>query len=136
WLPYVALAFATDEHFHAALLGFCQPLLDPVSRTAVNYGTHVGVLVQWVADFERLHARDQVFHEIFVFFAMHVNPLHRNARLSGVGKAAPRDPTRGVTNVGVVVDDDSRVAAEFQRDHLASGAFTQIPAHRRTAREA
>src|SRR5690606_16795891 len=113
WLPYVALAFATDEHFHAALLGFCQPLLDPVSRTAVNYGTHVGVLVQWVADFERLHARDQVFHEILVVFAMHVNPMHRFARLSGEGIAVPRVPSRGVTLAGVVLDADSRVAAEF-----------------------
>ena len=64
------------------------------------------------------------------------NALHGNAGLSGVAEAAGNAALGGVGKIGIAVDDDAGVAAQFEHDFLLSGAALDVPADGHAAREA
>src|ERR1700727_380103 len=57
------------------------------------------------------------------------NALHGDASLSGIAEAAGDAAIGGVTEVGIAVDDDAGVAAEFEDDFLFSSAALDVPAN-------
>ena len=65
---------------------------------------------------------DQQISEFAVDGLLHQDALHGNAGLPGVAESA-RDATfGGVLEIGVAVDDDAGVAAQFEDDFFLAGA--------------
>ena len=64
------------------------------------------------------------------------NALHGNAGLAGIAEASGDAALGGVAEVGVAVDDDGGIAAEFEDDFLFSGAALDVPADGDAAGEA
>ncbi len=62
--------------------------------------------------------------------------LDGDAGLTGVAEASGDAAVGGVGEVGVAVDDDGGVAAEFEDDFLFSGAALDVPADGNAAGEA
>jgi hypothetical protein len=66
--------------------------------------------------FQLAHARQQQLGEFPVDGVLDQNALHGNAGLSGVGKASCNAAVGGVCEIGIAVNDDARIAAQFEND--------------------
>ena len=133
--PQVAPAGAAGEQARAAFDGLGHPRLDPLGGIGIDDRTHVGGVVEWIAHPQRLDLRHQRLAEGVVDVLVHVDALHRDARLARVLEAAPDHALGRECQVGVLVDDDPGVAAELERDALAAGPSLERPADRRAAGE-
>ncbi len=51
---------------------------------------------------------------------LHQNALHGNAGLAGIGEAAGNAALGGIGKIGVAVDDDAGITAEFEHDLFLS----------------
>ena len=114
---------------------FAQPLLDALGRPGVDQRPDVGRLVERIAGLERFRAACELAREVVVQRRVDVHTLHGDARLARVAEAAENDSLERVVDVGVLVHDHGRVAAELERDALAPGTRLQAPADRRAAGE-
>ena len=99
-------------------------------------GADVGGFVERIAGLQFLHEVDEEVGELSVDRVLDQNALHGNAGLAGVAEAAGDAAFGGVGEVGVAVDDDGGVAAEFEDDFLFSGAALDVPADGHAAGEA
>ena len=90
--------------------------------------SHGGPLIHWIADDQCLDAGQERPQPCVPDGLVHVDALNRDATLAGVAETTGRHPLGGGGEVGALVDDDRRVAAEFQHDLLASGAGLHRPA--------
>jgi hypothetical protein len=112
---------------------------DPVGADGVAFPDQradVGGLIERIAGLQLLHAFDEQVGELSVDRMLDQNALHGNAGLAGVAEASGDAALGGVGEVGVAVDDDGRVAAEFENDFLFSGAALDVPADGDAAGEA
>lgn len=66
---------------------------------------------------------------------MHKSALDGNATLSGVGKTTVSTPLGSAVQVGIRMDHDRGIAAQFERDTLFAGFLLEHPAHGRAAGE-
>src|SRR5580698_4415850 len=64
------------------------------------------------------------------------NALHRNAGLSGVSEASRHAAVGGVSQVGITVDNDSRIPSQFENDFFLSSIVLDGPADGRAASKA
>ena len=74
--------------------------------------------------------------QFVVYFLLHENPLHADARLARVAERARGDHRHRGGEVGVVVDDHACVAAKFEAHAFFSRERLQPPADIGAAGEA
>ena len=134
-LPDVAFTLTTGQHFSTPSLCLLQPGAQAVGRALVDQRANIGSLIQWIANFERLHLGDQFVDKVFVRISMDINTLHRDARLPRIGKPTPGHATRGVGDVGVIMHNVAGIATQFERDKFLPGTPLQFPANGRATCE-
>ena len=98
--------------------------------------TDIRGVVERVAGFERLHAFDQKIGELSVHSLLNENALHGDAGLARIAEAAGDASVRGIGEVGVAVDDDRRVAPEFENNFLLPCTTLDVPSNRNAAGKA
>ena len=100
-----------------------------------NERADIGGFVERVAGLELLDAFDQQISEFSVNRLLDENALNRNAGLTGISETSGDAAVGGVGEVGVAVNDDRRVAAEFEDDFLFSCATLDVPTNGNAAGE-
>src|SRR5205085_10454302 len=113
-----AEAFASDQQLAAALERIADVALDLLDGGLFDEGAYACLLIEPVADLELRHGVDEVRDEVVVDAVLHEDPVRRDARLPAVSVLADQRPGDGGVEVGVVEDDERRVAAELERDLL------------------
>src|SRR5690606_6196396 len=131
-----ALAASAGEYARALRDGLVDPRLDALRGALVDHRSDVDAFVERVADAARLDLRDELRDERSFHAAMHEDALHADAVLAAVDDAAAHAARGGVVEVCVFGDDHRAVAAELERDLLASGDVLDVPADLRAAGEA
>src|SRR3546814_5770178 len=81
-----------------------------------------------VARFQRLDLRGEHVAECVVDLLMDDHALHMDAALPRLVIAAEDDARERMVEVGVLVDDDRGVAAEFEHDLFLARLRLQVPA--------
>ena len=105
-----------------------NPLLGALRVGEANHRSHVGPFVAQDRPREFLRCRCKLAGEFIEDAALHEDPLHADAALSGKGKAASHTSLHRMVDVGIRVHDASGVAAQLQRNPLLSGTRLQRPA--------
>ena len=82
---------------------------------------HRGVVVQWIAQFDRGHCRRQLCQECVLNPALNEDALPRCTTLPGAKEAAGNRSFRGAAQVRILEDHDRAVAAQLQHHVLAGG---------------
>src|SRR5579884_2767962 len=127
-LEHAVAHVTAREHGGAAGHGVVDPRLHTVAVARRDQRGHVRLLVERVADAQRLHERDERAEEVVRDGAVHEDALGRDARLSRVREPRDRDLARGRLVVGPRLDDDGRVVAQLEADLLARRALLDAPA--------
>ena len=130
----VAVELAAGEDLGAAGPCLVDPLQDPVAGVLVDHGPDVGLLVCRVAERQRLDLRQQSGDELVVDALLNVDPLDRDAALTGEGEAVLRSRRDGGVQVGVGLDDQRRRVAELEVDALPGRALARASSRRRSSR--
>ncbi len=81
----------------------------------------VHTLVKAIAHLGRGHLGGELLHKFVVDPALHVEPVGAHAGLAGVAVLAGKGAFNSAVDIGVVEDDERRVAAEFERHLLDRG---------------
>ena len=63
------------------------------------------------------------------------DPLHPNAALSRLIKCPKNDALKGIIEIGIFVNDDRRITAQFKNNLLLASLSLQRPTHIRRASE-
>src|SRR5579859_2131932 len=97
---------------------------------------------RWIARitvFERLHVSNEAIDELIVNTRVHDDPVRAHANLALMEKTADDGRPYRMFQVGIVEDNERRVAAELQRHPLELRSLhrerTDMSAHRRRARK-
>jgi hypothetical protein len=101
-----------------------------------DHGAHLDVLALGrIADLEGLDLRDELLEQLVVDLRAGDDPRRRRAVLSGVPVAGDPDPLGDGCRVGVVEDDDRRLAAQLEVDALQrlGRGLRHLPAGRHVA---
>src|ERR1700730_6639772 len=110
---------------------FLFPDLDVVQVSLelvlVHRRTHLDSLVETIADFDLLRARDEVIDELAVNAFLDDDAAGRGAALSGSTESAPESAFDSEFKISVVQHDHRILAAEFERTVLE--AFGRCGAH-------
>ncbi len=88
-----------------------------------------------MADAELARALDKAFHKFIADLRVHIDALHGDADLAGVGEASGDAARDGFVQVRIILDDDCGVRAQFERDPLHAGQIADAQAHVDTAGE-
>ena len=94
--------------------------LDLAAPAAADDRAHLHRRVEAVAELQRLRARGEAVDEGVVQALVDEEAVGGDADLAGVGELGRHRDVQRRLEVGVVVDDERRVAAEFHR-HLLHG---------------
>ena len=86
--------------------------------------------------FSLLHCGEQQLGEFSVDGVLDENALHGNAGLPGVGEASGHAAVGGVGEIGVAVNDDARIASQFENDFFLPRIVLDGPADGGAAGEA
>jgi hypothetical protein len=101
----------------------------------VDHRPQIRLLIERVAQDERLRPLEELLGEGVGDLLVEVDALDRDADLARVGERAVDGALDGEVEIGVVVDDDGRVAAELEDDALPAGLPLELPADRGAAGE-
>jgi len=95
--------------------------LDLLDGGSVDQRADADSRAEAVADDELRHGCREAGEEVVVDRVLHEHPVRRDAGLAGVAELADDRAGDGLVEVGVVEDDERRVAAELERHllHLA-----------------
>ena len=95
--------------------------LDLLGRAFVDQRPDLDAVLEPVADLQRGDRCLEAIEERVVHGVLDEDPIRRDARLAGVAELAHDRARDGRVEIGVVEDDEGRVAAELERDllHLA-----------------
>jgi len=127
---------AGARHRRARLVqrrAFLQPGIDQVADALqlhrVDDGAHVDRLVERIAEPKRLHARRQLRDEALVDALLDEEPRSGAADLALVQPDRVDHPFDRRVEIGIVEDDEGRLAAELQRQALAGagGRLADFP---------
>ena len=77
---------------------------------------------------------DQHVAELVIDVGVDQDALDADAGLAGLVEGAEDDPLERVVEVGVLVDDHRRIAAELEHHLLLAGLGLEVPADRRASR--
>ncbi len=98
-------------------------------RGLADHGADVGGFIERIAYMQFLDAFEQAREKLLLHAALHVNPLHGNAALPGIGESANDAAIGGDIYVRIGVHDHSSIAAQFQGDFFLAGLPFQRPAY-------
>ena len=112
-----------------------EPCHNALGGSMVDQRREIGMFVQRMTDFQIMHKWNEGVEEGLIHRIMDENPLHTNARLTGIAEAADRATRRSQGEVGIEVDDAASIAAKFQQHALAPGALLHGPASGNRASE-
>jgi len=97
-------------------------------RPRVDHRADLHRRVTRIAELEPGNPLQQQLQRLVVDRAVDQHALHRDAVLPGIGEATDGDLPHGVVDVGILVDDGRRIAAQLQTDALAPGHALEVPA--------
>ena len=130
------VAVSAAEQASTGADGFFDPTDGADGVAFADERSDVGGFVERIAGFQLLYAFDEKIGELSVDRVLDQNALHRDAGLASVAETSGDAAVGGIGEVGVAVDDDGGVAAEFENDFLLSGAALDVPANGNAAGEA
>ena len=138
----VEVAGAARQHAAAVQLGALRHRalhhgLDIVPRRGADQRPHVLWVRGTVANSARRQKGFELGHQGVVNALLHIDPLHRRAKLPAVGGFGSHDVAGRLVQIGVGGHDGRRLAAEFER-HLGDvglGVIEYAPAGIQTASE-
>jgi hypothetical protein len=114
------VALAAADHARAPGDGIGQQFLDLGQAGAVDQRALRHALLQPVADLEPGHGGGEFLRKGLAHAFLHQEAVGADAGLAGVAILGGHGPGHRGIEVGVVEDDEGRIAAEFQR-HLLDG---------------
>ena len=116
--------------------GVGDQLADRLDRLLVDQRADVDAVVLAAADGERAHPLAELLGELLGHRAVHQEPVGGGARLAHVAHLGDHRAVDGGVDVGVLEDQERRVAAELHADplQLVGGLPDQHLADRRWSR--
>ena len=134
----VADALAARENFRALGLGVAGELLHGRQPTRIGERTHLAGLVETVADLQAGSEARETLRKALVQALVHQIARRRDADLAGVAELGAADDLDRLVEIGVLGDDDRRMAAELHGRalHVQAGERRKLLADRGRAGEA
>src|SRR5262245_48270630 len=127
---------STRQEASSTSNGFLNPLGSADCIALAYQGSDISRVFHGIADSELLYAFEECIGEFAVHRLFHQNALYRNASLTGIPEPPRNTAYRGRHDIGIVVHEDPRVAAEFEYNLLLAGILFDQPADSRASREA
>ncbi len=109
---------ATGENLGALLDGVADQRLDLLDRLAVDQRADVRAGLEARSDGELLHGFDEGRRETVVDAGLHENAVGADAGLAGVAVFGGHGAGHRLLEIGVVEDEERRVAAELEGELL------------------
>ena len=103
------------EHGEGISLGVVHMALHFFQCRFLDQRALVDTVFKAVADLGGAHPGGEFLDELVVNTGLHIEAVGANAGLAGVAVLAGQSPFRRRVDVGIVKDDEGRVAAQFQR---------------------
>jgi hypothetical protein len=110
----MADASAADDQLRTLVERVLDVLLDLLDGTRVDHRSDLGVGPRRRSDLQRLDPRGQLLDERVVHRMVHVDPVRTDAGLAAVAELRDHQAFDRGIEVGVLEDDERRVAAELE----------------------